>query len=781
MHVAAELNLATELIEILKSASSKALVNTSFHLTGQTPLHLAVRSDSADAAALLLSHGASLTDRTIYGMTPLHVAGSVGAVKCWSLLMSAGADPLAADLYNSTPLDWLQRIGWQVDSSNNNRIARRADFEPLSGRTAVVSNPLCSRHFTCPPSATESTSAPPENIKRLEVLISPDKGVLNCSDLSQFLLPIVKNSLAPMSDVLRVHEWSYVRQVQARCEAISSSDPEADSGMAFLDGDTSISKDTFNAALAAAGAVCEAVDVVVAGEVRNAFCPIRPPGHHAGPRGLVKGLAGGPDSHGFCILNNISIGAAYAMNRYRDSVKKVAIVDFDVHHGNGTEETVRWLTPSLEEVPVVNDLCFGNMFAPRFKPWFGEEDAENVLFVSVHGYGPREHGLEHMLPMAAFYPGSGQTVLPPLQALTHDHDSAPPAATLTNEAAAAAASVEGGADGSEEEEAMAMAVAEEEGNSEGSDSDSSDDGDYDGEEEEEDRESSDEDSEGEVQQQQESVPVVSATGQKVAELRRVYSTSSRGGGAQKRPPMKPLILDVGVPLPSESSVTDQSANVAGGRAINELSYRVQWRNYFRTEIFPRLTAFEPDMIFISAGFDAHRRDTINGGYIALIEEDFQWVTDHLVRIANSHCQGRVVSALEGGYQLGGEFHSAFARSVKAHVSSLAQGAQQPDQLFWQQGCDLEGVVEAEFIAKLEAERHEELLRREEARLREVERHDAAIAAAAAAAEINSDELDVTADNSNQDLLIEESLSKKRRRPEVDYIALAKTMRDEMNK
>jgi hypothetical protein len=78
-----------------------------------------------------------------------------------------------------------------------------------------------------------------------------------------------------------------------------------------------------------------------------------------------------------------------------------------------------------------------------------------------------------------------------------------------------------------------------------------------------------------------------------------------------------------------------------------------------------------------------------------IEDDFQWVTDHLVRIANSHSKGRVVSALEGGYQLGGEFHSAFARSVKAHVSSLAQGAQRPDEKFWQEGCDLEGRAEAE--------------------------------------------------------------------------------------
>lgn len=63
-------------------------------------------------------------------------------------------------------------------------------------------------------------------------------------------------------------------------------------------------------------------------------------------------------------------------------------------------------------------------------------------------------------------------------------------------------------------------------------------------------------------------------------------------------------------------------------------------------------AFKPDMIFISAGFDAHRKDLINSGYIALVEEDFDWVTANLVRVANSCCEGRVVSALEEGTRQG---------------------------------------------------------------------------------------------------------------------------------
>jgi hypothetical protein len=122
---------------------------------------------------------------------------------------------------------------------------------------------------------------------------------------------------------------------------------------------------------------------------------------------------------------------------------------------------------------------------------------------------------------------------------------------------------------------------------------------------------------------------------------------------------EPLILDVGVSLPSPD--------------MTSASYRHQWRDYFRNVIFPRLMEFKPDMILLSAGFDAHKKDTINSGYIALVEEDYDWLTRNLMHIANSVCGGRVVSALEGGYMIAGEFSSAFARSVRTHVAALAQG------------------------------------------------------------------------------------------------------------
>lgn len=84
----------------------------------------------------------------------------------------------------------------------------------------------------------------------------------------------------------------------------------------------------------------------------------------------------------------------------------------DVHHGNGTEETVRWLQPHCTETEYFNNNGFGKMYTPRYKPWFSEKDSDNVLFVSVHGYGPRQRGLESLFPAAAFYPGSGKTVVP---------------------------------------------------------------------------------------------------------------------------------------------------------------------------------------------------------------------------------------------------------------------------------------------------------------------------------------------------------------------------------
>jgi acetoin utilization deacetylase AcuC-like enzyme len=101
--------------------------------------------------------------------------------------------------------------------------------------------------------------------------------------------------------------------VQLACQVI----PDRPDAQAHLDPDTTVSHHTFHVALRAASAVCVAIDRVIRGEAANAFCVVRPPGHHAGPRGIVPSKKDRTGSHGFCLLNNVAIGAAYAMNVHR--------------------------------------------------------------------------------------------------------------------------------------------------------------------------------------------------------------------------------------------------------------------------------------------------------------------------------------------------------------------------------------------------------------------------------------------------------------------------------
>ncbi len=124
---------------------------------------------------------------------------------------------------------------------------------------------------------------------------------------------------------------------------------------------------------------------------------------------------------------------------------------------------------------------------------------------------------------------------------------------------------------------------------------------------------------------------------------------------------KPLIYNFGVPLHSPDDIPGRN--------------RSNWRTIWRSKALPALVKFKPDLILISAGFDAHKKDSINCGYIGLIEEDYEWITAQLVAVANSCCSGRIVSALEGGYQIQGGPVSAFGRSVAAHVRSLLDGSQ----------------------------------------------------------------------------------------------------------
>lgn len=261
--------------------------------------------------------------------------------------------------------------------------------------------------------------------------------------------------LAQESDLALVHSPEAIARIRDNCP-----DAGAEAGYFPLDADTTLNAYTWRAALRAAGAAIAATDAVIAGQIANAFCSIRPPGHHATPT----------EAMGFCMFNNVAIAAKHALEVR--GLQRVAIVDFDVHHGNGTEEAFR--------------------------------DDPRVLMVSFfqHPFYP--------------YTGTGQ-----------------PASNMLN------------------------------------------------------------------------VPV-----------------SAHSGGEVVRE----LILD-------------------------------NW--------LPALHQHAPEMIFISAGFDAHREDDM--AQMGLVEADYAWITRQIMAVAKQYAQGRIVSCLEGGYNL-----SALARSVVAHLKVLAE-------------------------------------------------------------------------------------------------------------
>ena len=159
--------------------------------------------------------------------------------------------------------------------------------------------------------------------------------------------------LAKREDLERVHDPKYI-------EDLFNRSPET--GIVYLDEDTFMMPHTLQAALRAAGAVTLAVDLVMEKKVKAAFCAVRPPGHHA-----EHGHA-----MGFCYFNNVAVGAAYAMARY--GLERVAIIDFDVHHGNGTEDIFAGDPRVL----------FCSSFQHPYYPFKGDEpDADNIINVPL--------------------------------------------------------------------------------------------------------------------------------------------------------------------------------------------------------------------------------------------------------------------------------------------------------------------------------------------------------------------------------------------------------------
>jgi len=170
--------------------------------------------------------------------------------------------------------------------------------------TAYVSHPLCLDH--------DPGDGHPEAARRLTAIAD--------RLIATGLFDLLRHYEAPAvtrEQLLRIHSAEYIDWLQSVAPL---------QGSVRIDPDTVMSPSTLSAARRAAGAVVQAVDLVMGGAVENAFCCIRPPGHHAERA----------QSMGFCLFNNIAAGAAHALEAF--AVDRVAIVDFDVHHGNGTED-----------------------------------------------------------------------------------------------------------------------------------------------------------------------------------------------------------------------------------------------------------------------------------------------------------------------------------------------------------------------------------------------------------------------------------------------------------
>jgi acetoin utilization deacetylase AcuC-like enzyme len=290
-----------------------------------------------------------------------------------------------------------------------------------------------------------------------------------------------------------------------------------------------------------------------------------------------------------------------------EGIRKVAIIDFDVHHGNGTEAVIRNLVPGIEKGTIRTPFAFGEISTSSYRPWLDETDIQNVFFASTHGYGNR--GYEQP---GWFYPASGRT--------------------HTSEAISHPAMVE-----------------------------------------------------------------TPSTADFI-----LSQTWARMGDDSKANCCKIINVGLDLPEPDEDPI------------LRSMKQRIELRDTYRKKILPALREFDPDLIFISAGFDGHKKDTMNFGYVGMVEDDYEWVSEQLVKVANTCCNGRVISVLEGGYKIHGGIVSPFARSVASHVRALADGGRSRE-LFDPQDCEWESQFEQSLYERRERKKEQE---REQLRLME---------------------------------------------------------------
>jgi len=170
--------------------------------------------------------------------------------------------------------------------------------------TAIVHHPIFREHDTGP--------GHPETPSRYQVVMDALRGD---AELWSNLVEVTAHE-APRGDIQAAHSPQLYKHVE---KVVSE-------GIGYLDADTVVSMRSLDTARHAAGAPCQAIDLIMKGEVSNAFAPVRPPGHHATAERAM----------GFCLFNNVAVAARYAQQHYPD-IERVAIIDWDVHHGNGTQ------------------------------------------------------------------------------------------------------------------------------------------------------------------------------------------------------------------------------------------------------------------------------------------------------------------------------------------------------------------------------------------------------------------------------------------------------------
>jgi len=226
-------------------------------------------------------------------------------------------------------------------------------------QTVLLTHPDCVRH--------EMGAGHPESPQRLKAILAAIEAAGLAGRLDKREAPE-----ATREQIERVHEHEEV-------DFVFDSAPA--SGYAFLDPDTSMNPSSLSAALRAAGALVKAADLVLTGEAKRAFCAVRPPGHHATRHRPM----------GFCIFNNVAIGAAHAMAAH--GLARVAILDFDVHHGNGTEDAFH------DDPRVMLCSTFQHPYYPYSGADSGNEHIINVpLPAMTDGRGFRAAVEEHWMP-----------------------------------------------------------------------------------------------------------------------------------------------------------------------------------------------------------------------------------------------------------------------------------------------------------------------------------------------------------------------------------------------